>query len=124
VIGGTNGSANVEVATIDSDGILTDFANTGAQLVTPRMSHAAVVLGSTLYVIGGRDTSLNALDSVEAAPINADGSLGAFATLTNVKLQTKRYGHSADVIGNSIVVVGGQSDIGTFLTSVERASMQ
>jgi hypothetical protein len=125
VIGGTQGAGEIEVAPINADGTLGAFADSGVHLVTARLSHAAVALGSTLYVIGGRDSAkLQPLDSIEAAPIHADGSLGPFAILPNVKLQTARYGHSADVVGNSIYVLGGQIGVGEFLTSIERARLQ
>jgi hypothetical protein len=121
VIGGTQGSDTIEVSTINGSGALGSFVDAGVHLVTPRLSHAAVALNGTLYVIGGRNSNLNSLDSVEAAPIHADGSLGPFATVANVKLQTARYGHAAQVIGSSIYVFGGQSDVALDLTSVERA---
>jgi Kelch motif protein len=127
VIGGTNGSSSaltsVERAAINADGTLGTFTTLSSHLVKGRLSHAAVVLDNAIYVIGGRDANLNALDSVERAVINGDGTLGPFATLT-VKLKTARYGLSADVIGSSIYVVGGQTDVSGVLATVERAIYQ
>jgi Kelch motif protein len=77
-----------------------------------------------VYVIGGRAGGVDGFDSVERAVIQPNGSLGPFAVLPNVKLATKRYGHTADVIGNSIYVTGGQSDVVTTLDTVERARLQ
>jgi len=113
----------VQRATINADGSITNFTDTGNHLVTPRLSHAAVVLGDSVYVIGGRNSG-DGIDTVERAVINADGSLKPFTMLANVKLANGRYGHSADVVGNSIYVVGGQTDIVTIVTSVERAKLQ
>jgi hypothetical protein len=122
VIGGNDLSKNtpsptntIEIGSFS--GQFGQFVDAGIQLVTPRSGHAAVALGGMLYVIGGINVLGNALDTVEAAPIHDDGTLGAFATLPDVKLQTPRAGHSADVIGNSIYVVGGVS-------TVERATLQ
>jgi Kelch motif protein len=127
VIGGTstgnNEIDNVQRATINTDGTITTFTDTSNHLVTPRLSTTAVVFDSAVYVIGGRGSG-DGIDTVERATINADGTLGPFTVLTNVKLATGRYGHTADVVGNSIYVVGGQSDIVTTLTTVERAKLQ
>src|SRR5262249_5990363 len=127
VIGGANANTSaltsVERAPINADGTLGTFTTLTSQLVKGRLSHAAGVLGDSIYVIGGRDGSLNALDSVERAVINGDGTLAPFVTLS-VKLKTARYGLSADVIGSSIYVVGGQTDVSGVLHTVERAIYQ
>jgi hypothetical protein len=125
VIGGSDSGTLVEVAPILADGTLGPFGFANGQLVTSRSDAAAVVLGTTLYVIGGFNNN-SSLDSVEAAPIRADGTLGPFTTLSNVTLQIARWGLSADVVGNSIYVVGGYSDQlgGKYVTSVERATLQ
>jgi len=126
VIGGVAtgiGSTTLERAPINADGTLGTFTALPGHLVTGRRSPAAVVLDGAIYVIGGRDTNLDALDSIERAVINADGTLGPFATLS-VKLVMARYGASADVIGNSIYVAGGSFTGDNITTTVERAIYQ
>lgn len=128
IFGGYDGSAlgspvlsSMERASINSDSSLGSFANISARaLVTARHSHTAVVIGDSLYILGGYGS--NYLDSVERANINTDGSLGSFFIVDGVTLATARYGHTSAVIGNYLYVVGGISATGT-LDSVERASI-
>lgn len=44
----------------------------------------AVVYNGFLYNVGGRDNSLNAMDQVQYAPINPDGTVGTWTTSPNV----------------------------------------
>ena len=118
VIGGSNGTAplsSVEVARIDADGSLSGFSSAGVTLLTAREQHASVVIGNYLYVLGGRAGS--ALASIERAPIQADGSLGAFEQAGS--LTTPREGLTVFVAGNRLHVVGGKNT--TPLSSVESA---
>jgi hypothetical protein len=124
--GGTNGNfgdRTVERARINANGSVQNFEVISSQLVTGRESHGAVVLDGALYVVGGRDANLDALDTVERAPILGDGSLGAFEIITS-KLATPRYGLTVHVVGNAIIAVGGQSDLTNQHFSVERAVLQ
>lgn len=106
-IGGNNGSgplSSVEVARIDADGSLSSFT-AAPSLQTAREGHASVVIGSYLYVLGGK--SGTALASIERAPINVDGTLGAFEAAGT--LTTAREGLTAFVAGNRLHVMGGKN---------------
>jgi len=78
------------------------------------------VVGSHLYVIGGAGGA-GALDSVEQANINADGSLSGFAPTAGLRLVSPRRGHTAFVASNYLYVVGGSNT--ETLDSVERAQI-
>jgi N-acetylneuraminic acid mutarotase len=111
---------SVERAVIRSDGSLGFFAIVpDVTLATPRSGHASAVIGTHLYVFGGSHQGA-ALDSVEQATIQGDGSLGPFATVPGVALTTARRGHASAVLGNSLYVLGGLADRGS-VASVERA---
>jgi N-acetylneuraminic acid mutarotase len=129
VIGGratpTPYRATIEVATINGDGTLGAFATASMSLQVPRAFHTSAVVGRYLYVFGGENAGTN-LASVERAPISADGTLGAFATVSGVTLNTARNKLAAVALGSSVVLVGGtmgQSDQG-ILTSIERAALE
>jgi hypothetical protein len=125
VIGGLSASGTldtVEQATVNADGTLGAFANLGVTLATPRAFHSSVVIGSFLYVIGGASTS-GVLSSIERATINADGTLGAFATVPGAALVTARENHTNVVIGDYLYVIGGQLDATSATTSIERATI-
>jgi hypothetical protein len=124
LIGGGDGVAplgSIEHATLSSDNTLSTFTiERSVALATPRLVHSSVVVGSYLYVLGGEPGNNGFLDSVERAPIGADGTLGSFAVVSNVTLATPRREFGAAVIGDYVYVIGGIGQSG-FLNSVERA---
>lgn len=85
---------------------------------TPRDAHVSAVFGDSLYVIGGNGKT-GALDSVERALINADGSLQKLAAVPGVSLITARRGASAQRVRDRLYVIGGYRD--EALASVEHA---
>jgi hypothetical protein len=80
-----------------------------------------VVLGDFLYVIGGYG-ALGRTGNVERAPVNTDGTLGTFITVSGIGLNTPRNLFTAFVSDGYLYVIGGLSDTGE-LTSIERASI-
>lgn len=89
-------------------------------LQTAREGATAVVLGRYVYVVGGIG-SAGALNSIERARVNADGSLGRFTTSSEVTLTTSRRAHTSVVIGGYLYVLGGFGD--RPLASIERAAI-
>lgn len=123
ILGGFGGGAlnSVERSIINADGSLGSFAPApSGTLTTARYGHTAAVLGSYLYVIGGAGSNGAALRDVERATINADGSLGPFASIPNATLTTARSAHTTAVVGNYLYVLGGVAGSNS-LNSVERA---
>lgn len=127
VSGGWSGSyhKSVERAAINADGTLGAFATQSAELVTARAHHAMVRIGDYLYVIGGMNSESDAIGTIERAPINEDGSLGAFADVSGVVLEDPRSGHSCVVTGEYLYVVGGNTtnNSSSGLSAVERAAI-
>lgn len=111
VIGGTTGSprADVQRAPINADGTLGTFSSLGT-MTQARTAHAAVVNDGWLYVIGG-STGTSTLSSVEAAPINSNGTLGAFSVRGS--MADARSEHVAFVEGGHLFVVGGNIGVST-----------
>jgi len=115
VIGGENSDdgqlGSAEVATCDtaqSGGDLGPFVAT-ASLLTPRMDAQAVVLGSSLYVIAGREcdsSSTCQIADVECAELAADGSITSFVSLGDlVTVPRDKFGLA--VVGGRLYLFGG-----------------
>ena len=111
----------VERATRLADGSLSAFA-AASELVTARRSAGCVVIGESLYVVGGqiaRDPN-DFTGSVERAPLLEDGSLGPFEAVTS-SLQAPRARHATLVIDDELLVLGGTTAANYVEASVERA---
>lgn len=126
VIGGAGGiglERSVETARIGSSG-LERLVTATATLVTPRMYAVAVATDRFVYVVGGSIADPSGdlpIASVERAPIEPDGTLGAFVIAGN--LTTARLQATAEVIGDSLYVLGGFGAGGEPLASIERATI-
>ncbi len=100
------------------------------QLTTPlqvsRNAHGMVATPTHVYVLGGYSVSCTLLDSVEFAPIQADGSLGQWSFTTPLSFPRNFLG--AVVVGDFLYVVGGADGCGlveaTKFAIVERAEIQ
>ncbi|MBM3269144.1 MAG: hypothetical protein FJZ01_16005 [Candidatus Sericytochromatia bacterium] len=123
VIGGSSSGsrlASVERARIEADGGLSGFDTVPAvTLGTARNAMGIASVGSYLYVLGGSDGS--PLGSIERAPIEPDGDLGAFQTLADRSLVAARSTFGTVVIGSKLYVVGGGGNSGR-LGTVESAA--
>jgi len=128
VIGGTGSSGtldSVEQATINPDGSLGSFAVIpNATLAMARTGHTSTIIGNSIYVIGGAQRDGTKLSSIERAVIQPDGSLGPFAIVPGVTLATARSGHTSEVIGNTLYVIGGDAGSAVPLGDLERAVIQ
>ncbi len=129
VIGGTNGSGthynSVERARINADGTLGPFEIVaGVNLVTAR-SAPAVVVGNTVYVVGGYVDTVGSsnLASIERATIDSNGNLSTFSTVAGVTLATARCLHTVHVVGNSLYVIGGWTGAGGNAATIEKATI-
>ncbi|MBL8918464.1 MAG: hypothetical protein JNJ54_06355 [Myxococcaceae bacterium] len=107
VIGGRDQAlaplSDVQRAAINTNGSVGTFTPT-TPLTSPRHSLTAVAHDGWLYVIGGASNG-NRLAIVEAAPINADGSLGSFSART--ALPGARSEHASFAAGGFLYVLGG-----------------
>ncbi|MBI3070775.1 MAG: hypothetical protein HYY84_01480, partial [Deltaproteobacteria bacterium] len=127
VFGGYDGSSplrSIERAPIDANGLITTFVTvpTGeSQLTIARWLHSIVVVGTNIYVIGGQTTGGTDRSDVEAATINADGTIGNFAASTAALTATNR-SHAAVVADNYVYILGGYK-AGTVSRAIERASI-
>ncbi len=116
-IGGCNGSncstdlASVEYAPVNGDGTLGAWTVNPTSLPSGRSSAAAVGYGGYVFVTGGQ-TAANAVASdVLSAPINADGSLGAWTAQTPLPLGLAF--HAVAAFNGFLYVVGGCTKVAT-----------
>ena len=119
-------AASVARATV-VEGNVGNFTNQAAvTLATARAGFATAVIGTYVYVIGGR-SSTGVIGTIERAAIAPDGTLGTFAPYAG-SLVTPRADHAAVVINGYgstryLYVLGGIAANGTILGSVEVATI-
>ena len=89
-----------------------------SSMTTPRRGFAAVTQGTYLYALGGID-GIQALNSLERAAINADGTLGSWQVVSS--MTTARLDFAAVVAEGFLYALGGNN--GSWLSSVERAQI-
>jgi hypothetical protein len=111
---------SIAEARIDADSTVGPIHPSALTLATPRSEHEMVAGGGWLYVIGGASTQL--ITSVERAPIQADGTLGAFVTDAQ-SLAIPHADGGAAVIGNGLYVFGGFEEASGPTDTIERADI-
>jgi hypothetical protein len=95
---------SVEYAPINNDGSLGTWKLT-SPLLNPRYQHKLVAVGGYIYAIGGSPRFGGAIDSVDRASVNPDGSLSSWAPVAPLP-QTLTV-HAAFNVANWIYVLGG-----------------
>src|SRR5688572_10770943 len=95
---------DVAVATLAADGTVGSWNSTTA-LDGARGAHGAVAYNGYVYAIGGTTDFTNALDTVEFAKVNANGSLGNWSAAT--ALPYGRLYHACFAYNGFVYSVGG-----------------
>ncbi len=118
--GGTSTTLYDDVLTahINADGSLGAFSTSPNHFTTARRYHSVVTASGYLYVFGGLDALGNALNDVQMAVMNADGTVGPFTTLSIKAFSFGRYRAPATTYDNTIYVVGGTSKTGTLFNDI------
>lgn len=86
-----------------------------------RFEHASVTANGYVYVIAGNDNSDVAQSTVYYAKLNADGSIGAWATTT--ALPQTREELSAVTVNGYIYAIGGRNSVGATQSTVYYAKL-
>ncbi len=108
-VGGSDGTAATDTVFV-SKAVQTGNLDTwspGPALPEPRADAASVVVGSTLYVIGGLDAAGAPTQTVYSLTIANDGALGEWTAEEAIALPEPRAGASAVAVSDGIVVLGG-----------------
>ncbi len=119
VMGGNSGTPlnDVQYAPISANGTIGTWTAT-TSFVGARFSHTSVVYNGYLYIMGGKNFNFD-LATVQYAPINANGTIGAWTDISS--LTTARNSHAAVVYNNYLYVTGGNG--GNGLNDVQFATI-
>lgn len=75
-----------------------------------RIGSSAAILDGYIYVAGG-EASGSALSNVQYAPLNANGTIGAWSSTTASLPAARAYGH-LEAVGGSLYYIGGEDTAG------------
>jgi len=103
---GTAATADVSISHAVGTGNI-DTWSAGPALPEARSSAASVVVGSTLYVIGGTGPDGTPTTTTFSITIDNDGTLGDWVTEETLVLPEPRSGASAVAVSDGLVVLGG-----------------
>lgn len=113
VIGGYNGTAainTIQTAAIDGSGVIGAWTTAGT-LPAVWTSGAYVVTKNRIYLIGGGLDALDAISLIRTAPINTDGTLGAWSSAGNLPAAVSAPYFFASK--NTVYICGGWSGSGS-----------
>ena len=116
VMGGFDGSVRTDTvyyAKLNADGSIGAWSTAVNALPAVRGTASSVVANGYVYVIGGRDASVNQ-STVYYAKLNADGSVGAWSTAVNALPATRS--DTTSVVANGYVYVMGGTNGSAYST--------
>lgn len=108
--------ATVQSAAVNADGTLGAWT-VGTALPMAKSSAHAVVTKNRVYLVGGWDGVLRT-NTIHTAPINSDGTLGAWTTTTNFPIAIS---NAATLVAKNRVFILGGTNNGPSLNSVYSA---
>lgn len=124
-MGGQSGPAGpntntIDIATLAADGTIQGFAASATSLTTARGGGpGSAVIGNRVYVFAG--FAGGPQNTIESAPIQSDGSLGAFSTVAGITTLGNMWAVSGFIAGNSYYLFGGA---GTDSKLIQRFAIQ
>ena len=121
VIGGSNVSNiynDVQFAPINADGTIGSWTAT-TSFTSARQNHTSVAYNGYLYVLGGWNGITTYYNTVQYAPINANGTVGTWTATTS--FTTGRRSHTSVVYNGYLYVIGGMNGSASFLNDVQYA---
>ncbi len=129
--GGTDGTtaySTTYTAAIKSDGTIGTW-NTTTTLPTVVFGHSSVISNNYIYVTGGCSTATSSiatcasvLSTTYSAQVKADGTLGAWVSMST--LPTTTFNHGAAIVNGYAVVYGGQNSASAAVSTVYTAPLQ
>ena len=128
LLGGDSGNGSsgatllndVQYAKINTNGTVGTWTTT-TSFTTTRGAQTATLYNGYLYVIGGYNSSLANLSDVQYAQINANGTVGAWATTAS--FNTARFGQGAVAYNGYLYSTGGGTGTSARLSDVQYAKI-
>lgn len=93
-----------------NQGAAADFVHETTPLPVARHFHGAAVMADKLYVFGGADAAQKPILGTVFAPINNDGSLGAWQATTPLPSPRMYVANSTLVLNDTVYVLGGAAE--------------
>lgn len=112
VVGGSssgNPRDSVYIAQLGQDGSVGEWAASANALPQAVTNPAVATYNGYIYVAGGRDSSLDDLNTVYYAAINGDGTLGGWSTSPQTLPVATSYSHAVAFDGY-LYIIGGYQD--------------
>ncbi|HJM04543.1 MAG TPA: choice-of-anchor U domain-containing protein [Candidatus Saccharimonadaceae bacterium] len=112
VVGGSssgNPRDSVYIAQLGQDGSVGEWAASANALPQAVTDPAVTTYDGYIYVAGGRDSSLDDLNTVYYAAINGDGTLGSWSTSPQTLPVATSYSHAVAFDGY-LYIIGGYQD--------------
>jgi hypothetical protein len=118
---GSSGDLNdVQYAPINSNGSIGTWTTNSTSFTTTRLFLSAIATNGYLYIMGGDNSGGTALNDIQYAPINADGSIGTWTT-NSTSFTTGRLSFSAIATNGYLYIMGGYNTAGTALGDTQYA---
>ena len=111
---------DVEMTAVQPDGTLRPWRIETSTLQIPRFIAAAFTMNNHLYILGGHDGQYR-LDSMERAPIDAQGQVGDWSFAEKLNTARSAAAVAVAVHGETVYVLGGMEE--GALNSVEMAGL-
>jgi hypothetical protein len=117
----SGGLSDVQYTKLNKDGSIGAWNSAGPNFTLARQEHRLVIYNGYAYIIGGSSTSSAALNTVQYAQVNANGTLGAWTATNN--FTNGRYGLTAVAYAGYLFIAGGGGAGGVTYSDVQSAKI-
>jgi len=124
LVGGVNAGttvSSVHYAPLNANGTVGAWVANATSLPAARAGLTSVAVNGYLYAFGGQDTTGAYTATSYYAPLNADGSVGTWATTTALPVAISEVGVTS--YNGYMYITGGTTGTGVFVNSVRYAAI-
>ena len=113
-------STIVLTAAINSDGTIGQWSY-GSQLASAVSAGGVFITQNRVYYVGGRNSGGSVITTLQTAPLNSDGTIGSWSTVSGSTLPAEREKFVLFVTKNRVYVCGGGGNSGIPVNTVYTA---